>query len=178
MRNGEKEYLAKISLDRHNMQIHKSTGKIIYDPHRNMDRDTKWWCVLELQNDELPKYLRSILDTEWWTYDSSKKKRGYHKPPHKAHISVIRGETPRENRKNWKKFLANKTLTFEYSLDIQQTAGFKNEVGEFWFVKTVFPEFNVIRNHFGLDTERNGRPFSGHLTFARTYDIYIYMECC
>lgn len=147
----------------------KSTGKLVYDPYRKMEKDTKWWCVLEL-NDELDRYLRWILDREWFTFDTQSKKRRYHRPPHKSHISIIRGEVPKENKKNWGTFLRNKKLEFEYSLDIQHTAGFKNEVGEFFFVKTIFPEYNEIRAHFGLDTERNGRPFRGHLTFARTYD--------
>lgn len=151
------------------MQKHKAKGRVVYNPKRNMTKDTKWWCVLELPTDELPRYCRNVLDKEWWTYDSSPEKRKYHRPPHRAHISIIRGETPRKNHDHWNMMFKGHNLEFEYDLDIKQTKGFKNEIGEYWYINTVFPEYNLIRAHFGLDTSRNGQPFRGHLTFARCY---------
>jgi len=146
-----------------------SKGKVVYDPKRNMTKDTKWWCVLEL-NDELTEYLRWILDREWVHFDKSTIKRNYHKPPHRPHISIIRGETPKANINNWKSLYKNKILNFEYQLNIHSIKGFKNEIGEFFVVRAVFPEYNKIRSYYGLDTERNGKPFNGHITFARTYE--------
>lgn len=146
----------------------KSKGRIVYDPKRNMDKDTKWWCVLEIGED-LPEYLRWFLDREWYNFDASSIKRKYHRPPHSPHISIIRGEIPKSNKDSWGSLLRGKKLEFEYNLDIKHTRGFKNEVGEFFFVKAVFPEYNEIRAHYGLDTEKNGQPFRGHITFARTY---------
>ena len=147
----------------------KSKGKIIYDPKRNMDKDVKWWCVLEFEKD-LDDYLRWVLDREWSKFDASTIKRRYHRPPHKSHISIIRGEVPRQNKGSWGDLYRGKTLEFEYDLNISHTKGFKNEIGEFFFVKATFPEYNKVRAHYGLETEKDGVPFRGHITFARTYD--------
>lgn len=148
----------------------KTTGKIVYEPKRNSGVPTKWWVVMEFYNDDLSRYLRWHLEKNWWEFDSGQKRK-YHRPPHKSHITIIRGEEPKKNKNLWGKYLNGKILPVEITLELRKTRGFKSDHGDFRFVKAIFPEYNKIREKFGLPTETpEGISFKGHLTFARTYD--------
>ena len=144
-----------------------SKGKLIYDPIRNMEKNTKWWCVLEI-DEEIARYYRNFVDKEWVLADHSTLKRRYLKPPHKAHISIIRGEKPQKNIQDWNKYKKGKLVSFKYSNKIRQTSFHKDGKDYFWFIEAIFPEYNQIRSHFGLPTQRNGNEFKGHITIATT----------
>lgn len=146
-----------------------STGKLIYNPKRTMKTNTDWWCMVELPNDQIANYYRWHLDRNWWIGDTHSVKRAYSKPSHRSHISVIRGEVPRKNKDQWGKFMANQTITFQYDHYVRQTTNHHDGKDYFWFIDAIFPEYNKIRAFFGLDTERNGKPFKGHLTIARVH---------
>lgn len=144
----------------------ESYGRVVYDPYRNMKTNTKNWLVLEIDED-LCRYYRWHLDRHWWYYDDYSVKRIYSRPSHKAHISIIRGEKIRKNYSDWNKFLARKKLKFSFEPDIRMTSLSRDGKDHFFFIDVMFPEYNELRDHFGLDTSRNGIPFKGHFTFAR-----------
>jgi hypothetical protein len=144
-----------------------STGKLIYDPVRSMKKDTDWWCMLELSNDQIANYYRWHLDRVWWLGDSHSVKREYSKPPHRSHISIIRGEVPRKNKDQWGKFMSGQHLKFNYDNDVRQTTLERDGKDYFWFIDAWFPDYNRIREYFGLEFQRNGIPFKGHITVAR-----------
>jgi len=135
-----------------------------------MIANTDWWCVIELSDDELANYYRWFIDREWWLADSQSTKRKYCKPPHKSHISVIRGEKPRRNIPMWNSYRKNQMISFEYTNQIRQTGSHDTSKDKFWFIDTNFPEYNIIRDFFGLPISRDNKPFNGHLTVARTHE--------
>lgn len=151
----------------------ESYGKIIYDPPRgSMKKRTKWWCVVELEQLDMVDYYRWLIDRHWWMADSSTIKRRYHRPVHWPHISVIRGEVPRRNKSDWGKFMSGQRVKFRYTNQVRQTSNayYAEEPDKFWFVDVQWDDYNLIRDHFGLNIQRDGRPFRGHVTVAKTYD--------
>ncbi|MFA7407691.1 MAG: hypothetical protein WCY93_07730 [Anaerolineaceae bacterium] len=145
----------------------ESYGRIIYNPKRSLKRNTDWWCILEVSED-FARYYRWHLEKSWYHIDHSSVKREYHRPPHKPHISIIRGEKPRKNIDRWGKDMHGKTVRFRYSPLIRQTSFERDGTDAFFFVKTDFPEFVQLRKMFGLKWESNkGIPFTGHVTVAR-----------
>lgn len=145
----------------------KSFGKLVYDPKRSMEKNVTWWCVLEV-NEDISGYFRWHLEKNWWFLDQTHKRK-YDRPPHTPHCSIIRGEKPKKNIRDWKVFKNKEILDFEYKLDIRKTGMVKGEKDHFFFFNIYFSEYNEIRSHFGLPTERNGVPFKGHITFARCF---------
>ena len=125
-----------------------STGKLIYNPVRTMKSNTDWWCMVELPNDQIANYYRWHLDRNWWIGDNRSVKRVYSKPPHRSHISVIRGEKPRKNIEHWNKFLAGKLIKFEYSNVVRQTNVGRDGNDHFWFIDAIFPEYNQLYSFY------------------------------
>lgn len=146
-----------------------SSGKLIYNPTRTMKSNTDWWCMVELPNDQIANYYRWHLDRNWWEGDTHSVKRNYCKPPHRSHISVIRGEVPRKNKDQWGKFMANQTIKFQYDNVIRQTSIERDGKDYFWFIDAWFDDYCKIRDFFGLDYKRNGVFFKGHITIARVH---------
>jgi hypothetical protein len=141
----------------------KSTGKIIYDPRRpGLQSRNQWWCVANI-DDGIAEYFRHWLKFE---------KHIYLQPPAwGAHISVIRGEKPREDLMHlWKKY-HGKTVTFEYdhvgdysiARSKYHTAG--ENSGDFYFVHVRCPELIDIRRELKLKTD-----WDLHLTIGRTHE--------
>jgi hypothetical protein len=113
-----------------------STGKIVYDPYRgSMKHKTAWWCVLEV-DPEITRYYR------WWI------EREHHihslvVPAWDAHVSIIRGEEPREDLKHlWKKYHGQK-VEFKYEHNPSRA-----KKSEFWFVEVEAPFLIDIRKEF------------------------------
>jgi len=148
-------------------------GKIVYDPPRGtMKHRTQWWCVVDLKELDLIDYYRWWVDREWVQADSRNMKRRYHRPVHWPHISVIRGEKPRQNIQDWGKYMAGETIKFRYTNQVRQTSNayYADEPDRFWFIDTEWGDYTKFRKHFGLNWEHKGKPFRGHVTVAKTYD--------
>lgn len=125
----------------------KSTGKIIYDPHRpNLKKKKDWWVTL-IVDPEITRYYRWFVMKRYWLK--------LHMPSWGSHVSIIRGEKPyNEYMHLWKKYHL-KEVDFEYSNDIIFRRGFcfvevKND-----FLLNIRKEFKFLTN-FGL-----------HLTIGR-----------
>jgi hypothetical protein len=147
-------------------------GWIRYNPERGrMKERTDWWCVLELDDNEISRYYRWFIDRQWWDADSSNTKRAYHRPTHQSHISLVRGERPKQNIDDWGKYMADKKVFFRYGNNIRQTSNafHASEPDKFWFIDTDWKPYVDFRKHFGLPYNYNGTPFRGHLTISRTY---------
>ena len=135
-----------------------STGIIQYDPPRGkMKRKTEWWAVANVDK-EITRYFR------WWVQNR------YHiklaQPSWDAHISIIRGERPPENKIDlWKKYDGQK-IEFTYSLEVRQsgdTTGW-DRPNHYWFVNVQCPLLKQIRQEFGFKSD-----WSQHLTIGRTW---------
>lgn len=143
-----------------------SFGLVVYDPDRQkMRANTQWWCVLQI-SPGISASLRWFLDRHWW--DAPTHPRGVTKDvlmnaPWEGHISIIRGEMPRQNRQDWGKFNANARVPFYYDLNPRRT-----RKGDFWFVDADFAQYVEIRKHFGLPWRHpNGTPFLPHITISK-----------
>lgn len=147
-------------------------GRVHYEPKRKF-RDSgrnQWWMTLEIPDfEEIGRYYRWFIDREWYNHDRIKTfKVEYHRPSHPYHVSIIRGEKPRKNIGDWGDFLNKKKFTIQYDYP-KQIINPPNGKGFFWVCEVKFKEYNMIREHFGLDTAKDGRIFTGHLTMARSF---------
>lgn len=129
----------------------ESTGKIIYDPHRpGMKRKTQWWCVVPVDR-EITRYYR-------WLITREVPGLALHPPAWDAHISVIRGEKPDDDKMHlWRKYHKQK-VTFWYSHYVRRN-------GHFWFVEVRCPGLIEIRREMDKPAD-----WSLHLTVGRTWD--------
>ena len=136
----------------------KSTGTIIYDPHRGkMSKRTDWWAVVNVDK-EITRYFRWWVKKELWV--------DLYQPSWDAHISIIRGEKPPEDKMHlWKKYHKQK-IEFEYSLNVRQsgdTTGW-DRPNPYWFVEVHCPLLKQIRDEFGFPSN-----WKQHITIGRTY---------
>jgi hypothetical protein len=136
--------------------VFKGEAKIIYDPSRGeMKRRTQWWCVANT-DPEICRYYR------WWI------KRRFHinlfLPAWGAHISVVRGEKPRDDLAQlWKKY-HNERIPFTYDNFIKWAPDNKNGGHYFWLVVKA-PKLEMIRKELELPVGWNL-----HITIGRTYE--------
>lgn len=145
----------------------KTTGIIKYSPKRSVNSD--WWLTVELFGFvDTARYLTHQLDKNWWIGDSRPYKRKYFKPSHPYHVSIIRGEKPKSNLKDWGTYLNNKKITLSYSNLLRQTSMEKDNRDDIWFVDAYFDELPHLRKYFGLDWQSSGIPFKGHITICKT----------
>jgi len=141
-------------------ELLETTGQIIYDPNRfGMKRRTEWWCVVVLDND-LARYYRWMVSRRYFgrtTNDPT-----WLKPPAwGAHVSVVRGERPRNKYiKNWKK-RHKEIITIKYDPTPRQV-DVKNKE-HFWFIDAYSDDVMNIRNELGLPTH-----YKFHITIGRT----------
>ena len=145
------------------MQLLKGTGVLVYDPHRpGLKSKTDWWVVVNT-DDEICRYYR------WWVW------RRYmidlQKPSWGAHVSVIRGGKPSDDKMHlWKKYQGEK-IAFEYSPDIRQSGDTTADRPDFfWFLDVWCSRLNEIRAELGFTNEFDGKPIKYHLTIGRTWD--------
>ena len=145
-----------------------ATGVITYEPKRRMKDASKWWCTVELPRFYgTMDYYRWYIERNWYDADIRTLKRVYQRPSHPPHISVNRGEEPRRNDCDWGKYLSGKKVKVHYSNLIRQTDQKRDGKDNFWFLDCQVKELVGIRQHFGLDWQRNGVPFKGHITIAK-----------
>lgn len=145
----------------------KITGTLQYDPPRDglknqpgRKQRTDWWAVVHIPRD-ITRYYR------WLTAKNIPGLKLY-APAWDAHVSVIRGERPSQNKINlWKKYEGER-IDMWYDTDIQcsDIKGHGVTSGKFWFVEVVSPRLAEIRQEFGFPTN-----WKFHLTFARTWLI-------
>ncbi len=142
---------------------HKTSGKLIYDPHRGeMKARTDWWCVVNVDR-EITRYYR------WWLQYT---KHIYLQPPSfDAHVSVIRGEKPIPNLMHlWKKYQGQKfDLEYGHVGSVQEVRSHRHVHGEnsgtFYIVPVHCPQLIDIRRELKLKTD-----WPLHLTIGRTYE--------
>jgi len=135
-----------------------STGIIKYDPHRfGMKKKTQWWAVVEVDK-EITRYFRWWVMKNYWI--------DLCQPSWDAHISIIRGERPPEDKMDlWKKYNGQK-IEFEYSLNVRRsgdTTGW-DRPDSYWFVEVKCPLLTQIRDEFGFPSNWNQ-----HITIGRTW---------
>ena len=146
----------------------ETTGILKYEPKRQVA--STWWLTVELPSfEDTSRYYRWFIDREWWIADSSPVKRKYSRSSHAPHVSVIRGEKPRRNIEDWGKYLVDKRVKVRYDPHIRQTTKAVDGKDTFWFVDAYVDGYAEIRKHFGLDYQRNGVPFKGHITIAKVH---------
>ncbi len=137
----------------------KSTGKLIYDPVQKQDFEP-WWLMLKTDEDIVAYYQYYI-----------KKQFGVSllSPSFNSHISIIAGEKPLKNEDMWK-HNHGQDIEFEYTQDIFTK-------GDFWWLRTTSPQFNQIRQFFGLpeihNDFKNNAPY--HLTIGKPHPHLLKM---
>lgn len=148
-----------------------TTGIITYEPKRSLKDGSKWWMTVELPHfHQTAAYYRWFIDRQWYDADSRPVKRKYCQPSHPPHLSVNRGEVPRQNKNDWGKYMAGKKVKVTYSNLIRQTNNHIDGKDHFWFVDANIDEYVELRRHFGLAWQyRDGVPFKGHITIARAF---------
>lgn len=145
----------------------RSVGKIIYDPHRgNMKRRTGWWCIVDVDR-EISRYYRYWAQKRYNPFGVADWK--LHPPAWDAHVSIIRGERPPQDKMDlWKKYHGKKVEIQYPDVDEIYIAGATHHhdaTGLFFLVDVKCPELLDIRREFGFKSDWNL-----HLTFGRMYD--------
>lgn len=157
-----------------------SWGTIEYDPDRgDMRNKTKWWVVLNLDkgitdyyrwwaNRHINPLRYSAEDKQRWTWPQLKDKReDLYLPAWGPHMSIVRGEEPRNNLMHlWKKYHGQR-VEFKYSNNVRfsgDTADVGDKHGVYWFVDAVCPIGKQIREEFGFRSH-----WTFHITVGRTY---------
>lgn len=127
----------------------KTSGTIVYDPHRfDMKKRTKWWCVVNLDK-EITRYYRYWVMHRYWI--------DLEQPSWDAHVSVIRGEEPPDNLKQlWKKY-DGQTVEMWYNHSV-----FQAKKKEFWTLDVKSEFLTNIRKEFGFKTD-----WDFHLTIGK-----------
>lgn len=145
------------------MDLLKGTGVLTYDPYRGkMKGNTNWWIVVNT-DDEIARYYRWWVMKRYWVELQN--------PSWGAHISVLRGGKPRDEKLHlWKKYQGEK-IDFTYSPVVRQsgdtTGGDRPD--HFWFVDVWSGRLNEIRSELGFTTVFDNKPIKYHLTIGRTY---------
>ena len=138
---------------------HKGTGIIKYDPPRpGMKKRTQWWAVVNVDR-EITRYFRWMVKKNLWI--------DLCQPSWDAHISIIRGERPPEDKMHlWKKY-DGQEIEFKYSVNVRQsgdTTGW-DRPDHFWFVEVECPMLKQIREEFGFKSN-----WKQHITIGRTWN--------
>ena len=144
---------------------HNGTGIILYDPPRpKLKKKVDWWCIVQV-NEEITRYYR------YWVM----KNPAYFKetsldnlcmPSWGSHISVLRGERPRDDLMHlWRKYHGQR-VNFRYSHDVRRsgdTTGW-DRPDNYFFLDIHCPELINIRKELDRPTNWNL-----HMTIGRTW---------
>ncbi len=155
---------------------HTAIGRIKYDPPRpGMRKRTRasgannkdYWCILQVDT-EITRYYRWWIQRHLWAW-TAVQPDWLCQPSWDAHVSVIRGEHPRQNLDLWRKYDGVK-VEFKYAHYPRKTTmedrdNRYTKDGDFWFIDVECPLIDHIRAELGLSTH-----FHYHLTVGRTYD--------
>ena len=131
---------------------HEGSGKIIYDPWRGkMKTRTDWWCIVNIS--------RSITEYYRWLLQQNNCLKNLQAPTWDAHISIIRGEMPYEDKMHlWRKY-DGQFVKFKYSHNVEQ-----GNDPRIWQVEVDCPFLLDIRKEFGFYTN-----WPLHITVGKTY---------
>lgn len=145
----------------------KSTGILRYNPYRGtMKGNTDWWLVVNTDAELVSYYAQQVINNPTAFGETH---IDLIAPSWGSHISVIRGEEPRNSLKHlWKKYDGEK-IEFEYSHIIRRGGGSGFHIDHFWFVDVWCDKLNKFRRELGLkayDTVKQ-EPFHYHLTIGR-----------
>lgn len=155
----------------------KAKARIKYDPPRpGMRRRTQWWAVANIIDGyDICRYYRwwvekEILNPLGISNIGSVKKYPFMKldePSWGAHVSIIRGEKPRDDLMHlWKKY-DGKVIDIEYSHNVRQTGDTTggDRPDNFWFIEVRAPELINIRKELE-------KPYDWplHMTIGRVWD--------
>lgn len=143
------------------MKLLNGSGILIYDPPRpGMKSKTDWWIVVNTDN-EICRYYR------WWVW--KRYMIELNQPSWGAHISVLRGGKPQDDKLHlWKKH-HGKIVTFQYSPYIRQTDRNIDGFNYFWFIDVWSEQLNNIREELGFPILFDNKPITYHITIGRTY---------
>lgn len=141
-------------------------GRIIYDPARpGMKKRVDWWAILTADR-EITRYYRWWVDKEILN-PMFVEGHGLKQPSWDAHVSIIRGEKPAEDKMHlWKKYHGQE-VEFTYKHGVRQsgdTTGW-DRPNWYWFVDVKCELIDQIREELGYRTG-----WTHHLTIGRTYD--------
>lgn len=120
---------------------HTGSGRIVYDPWRGkMKRRTEWWCVIETSR-SITAYYRHTLQQNGCL-------KNLVAPTWDAHISILRGEKPYDNKMHlWEKY-DGELVTFKYSHEVEH-----GNNPRFWQVEVQCPYAMNIRKEMGFKTD-------------------------
>lgn len=144
------------------MDLLKGTGVLTYDPYRGkMKTNTNWWIVVNTDN-EIARYYRWWIMRHYWI--------DLKNPSWGAHISVLRGGKPRNDKRHlWKKYMGEK-INFTYSPIVRQSGDTTGDRPDnFWFIDVWSDRLTEIRDELGFTNVFDGKPIKYHLTIGRTY---------
>lgn len=135
--------------------IIKQYGTIIYDPYRGENMKPKnQWCILQLPKD-FARYYQYFLRKE--------KHLELFDPTFNAHVSIVRGEVPK-NMNAWKKY-NNKRFFIEYEPEIVSFKDTKKP-GSYYCITFKSKALSELRRELGLIPHE-----VFHITIGRTnYD--------
>lgn len=129
----------------------KSTGRLIYDPYARIKQE-KWWAILKTDEEIIRYYQKQLKEL----FDLR-----FEKTVWGSHISVIRGEEPK-NKDKWAKHTKSQ-IPFNYSNRIYRKH-------YFFCVDVTSVELEDIRVELGLPK----LPKTGfHLTIGRIDKKYM-----
>lgn len=162
-------------------------GKLVYDPFRGeMKSKTTWWVVVELDESitdyyrwwanrhinplrycEADKYVAKPGGGREFTWPSLRDKReDLVVPAWGAHMSIVRGEEPRDELKHlWKKY-DGQIVDFRYSNNLRFSGDTSNidpaKHGVYWFVDAICDVGKKVRDEFRLPSN-----WKFHITVGR-----------
>lgn len=126
----------------------RSSGRLVYDPQFDNQRETKPFWLMLTCDEELAAYYRQLLFKERCIKLNPRCIWG-------AHISVIRGEKPLTGW--WGK---NKGLELDFEFD-----GIVRDDGRYYWMDVVAPQLAAIRVSYGLSPAPY---FNFHLTIGNS----------
>ncbi len=147
----------------------KGTGILRYDPYRgNMKRNTGWWLVLNTDPEIVRYYAKQVVMNP---VAFGETRIELINPSWGSHVSIVRGEEPRDSLKHlWKKY-DGKKIEFEYSYIVRRSGDTTPgcPIDHFWFLTVWCDQFNDIRRELGLKAydDVKKEPFRYHLTIGR-----------
>jgi hypothetical protein len=160
--------MATLTLNKKASEWITATGRLQYNPPRpGLKRNNgDWWAVVNVPG--LADYLRWLLEKNWWNESDEGDKLAIgnvkvdlQPPSWQSHISLIRGEMPRDNIEKWG-WKNGKEITFSYSNRPRKVIQGNNMNTEYWVCDVISNEMQEIRSFYNLETF-----YKFHLTIGR-----------
>jgi hypothetical protein len=127
--------------------VFKAKGTVIFDPTAG-EAANKWWAIVECPKDIIDYY-------KYWVTKNQKIKISA--PLFGSHISIIRGEEPKDKFKHLWRFRHGEEVEFTYTPDYEN-------LGEYWWLNVECPRLVEIRRELGLSDLPD---YKFHLTIGK-----------